>query len=542
MTVAELIATLSLKSDKTSFSAGEKLIGTVKKAIAGIIAFKTVNVFKDMINDVSQSADHMSKLSKQVGVAIEPLQQLGYVAGLSGVPLETLAGGLRKLAKNAHDAATGGKTQAEAFQSLGIKLKDSSGTLRPVEDLLGDVAERFKNMPDGTKKTAIAMEILGKSGATMIPMLNEGREGVAKLRKEFVDLGGQISQENASAFEQFNDDQERVKTVLGGLKNQLAIALLPHLQKAATAVLDWVKANREFLAQKIREFADKLVQVLTRIWEIVVKAAKVFREDLWPIIVKVTETFGTMVKAVGGVENAIRLLIAAWITFKGLQMAAFLGGLATKMMAFAAATKGAGAVVTDLGNGVTMSMTKAGGGMAKGVAALVGQAGLVAAAGAAGYAFGTLIDQVFDLSGKLSDFMVKFMGDDAFGQQSEASRNARNVTGQLSQLSDDQLRDQIHAANASGDRKRINQLYQERARRSSAGGKLIDLAVRPINTTGKGGKVTQIGAPQTTVSITMQGGDPKQVEAIVKKATRDSYNEMMQAQLRDAAEATGGAE
>lgn len=530
MTVAELIATLSLKSDKNSFAAGEKLVGTIKKGIAALVAFKTVDIFKDMVQGTIDAASHLVDLAPQLGMSVEAVQQLGYAASQAGLEMDGLSTGMKILSKNAYAATHGSKEQKKVFKELGVTLKDAKGNLRGTDEILGDLAERFSKMPDGPEKTAMSMKVFGKSGATMIPFLNQGKAGINALKKEFVELGGQIDNGTAASMEELGDKQAKLGVAWQGMKNQIATALLPHLHKVADSIITWVKANKEFIVQKIHEAVEKFVEVAKRVWEWVQKAVQVAK-DLWPTIQDIAKAIGSMVDAVGGAENAMRLLIGAWVTFKGLQLAGFLGGLASKMMAFAAATKAVGPVVTDMGNGVVMSMTKAGGGIGKGAAALAGSAGLVVAAAAAGYAFGTLIDKVFDLSGKLSSFLVDVVGDDALGQQSEASRNSRKRAEGFKGKTDAQVRQFAENGVTSAER---NAAYQELASRSSArdtrvGPSAPTRARSPASERAGAGAGTSVGP--TTVAVTVNGGgDPKVAAVEMEKAA----NRVLDRRLRHA--------
>ena len=60
-------------------------------------------------------------------------------------------------------------------------------------------------MEDGAGKTALAIKLFGKSGADLIPLLNQGRAGIKELTDEAAKLGIVISTETAAKAEQFND-------------------------------------------------------------------------------------------------------------------------------------------------------------------------------------------------------------------------------------------------------------------------------------------------------------------------------------------------
>ncbi len=267
ITVADLVAKLGLKVDKKSFTAGDRLLRGVKAAIGGIIAFKTAKFFAGLVTDTINAGDRLRELGMSAGIAVEPLQQIAYAAELSGVGIEELSGSITKLNKTAYQARKGGSEQAKTFRKLKVSLKDSSGEFKSADALLGDLADRFSKMPDGPAKAALAQEVFGRSGAKMIPLLNEGRDGLAKLREEFVATGAQLTKGNTEDFDKFNDGVLKLKTQLLGLRNQAVITLLPKLQEMSDKVSKWIANNRQLIAQRLEQFVNLLIKGIEKLGE-----------------------------------------------------------------------------------------------------------------------------------------------------------------------------------------------------------------------------------------------------------------------------------
>lgn len=88
-------------------------------------------------------------------------------------------------------------------------------------------------MPNSTEKTALAMQLFGKAGMEMIPMLNGGSDGLAKIQDALQKMGGVISTETGLRAEEFNDSLNAIKKSSGSLTNQLMTDLLPALGEVA---------------------------------------------------------------------------------------------------------------------------------------------------------------------------------------------------------------------------------------------------------------------------------------------------------------------
>lgn len=287
--VADLFAALRLKPEAASWKAGDKLIAGIKAGLAAIVTFGAVKWAKGVVDQVAQVTDRFAKMSQSVGTGIEPLQELAHATELSGGTLDDLRAGLLGVTKAAKGAAAGGKEQAAAFRAIGVSARDVLSGAVPMEEVISRAADVFATMPDGATKSALAMKLFEESGTKLIPMLNSGSAGIAAMRQEARDLGIVVDRETAAAFEQFNDDQTRLKRTLDGLKIEVVRALLPMLQEMVTSLRAWVAANRQLIRQALAKIIKgiaialkavgaalvvvfELIDVLAKHWKLVVVA------------------------------------------------------------------------------------------------------------------------------------------------------------------------------------------------------------------------------------------------------------------------------
>lgn len=170
--------------------------------------------------------DELSKAAQSFGIPIEQLSALKYAADLSGVGLDALGVSMGKLSKNMVDVAAGaGGAAKAAFEKLGISVKNSDGTLKSSTSVLEELSGKFAEMPDGAEKTALAMQLMGKSGAAMIPLLNGGTTALQAQIAEAKKFGLVITQEAAAGAEQFNDNLTRLSAMVGGVMIQATSGL-----------------------------------------------------------------------------------------------------------------------------------------------------------------------------------------------------------------------------------------------------------------------------------------------------------------------------
>jgi hypothetical protein len=245
--------------------------------VAGVAIAAAGTAIAGMLKSSINNADELSKLSSKVGISTEALSALKHQAGLAGVELAGLQTGLVKFSRTAAEAAGGGKQQARVFEAMGISVRDLQGSLKPADALLREVADKFQTYGDGAGKAALAVQLFGRAGADMIPMLNEGAEGFEAARKEAEEFGIIVDSKAAKAAEQFNDNLDRLKTAAMGAANQIMEELLPALVQISDAMVQSSKSSdelalsafdlgkdmfdlSEFIAATVRE-----VQILTNV-------------------------------------------------------------------------------------------------------------------------------------------------------------------------------------------------------------------------------------------------------------------------------------
>jgi hypothetical protein len=236
------------KSIKDTEKWGTRVSGIAKTAGIGIAAAGVAGatalgvLTKAAINN----ADELSKQSQSVGVAIEDLSALSYAAQMSGLSNEQLGAGLKRLSRSVFEAFEGVGPGADALELLGVKATDAQGKIRPTTDVLDDLANVFAGMEDGPAKSALAMEVFGKAGAELLPMLNGGAEGLREFKEEARRLGLVIDKDTGKAAEQFNDNLSRLGFAVDGLGLRIASSALPALNDLTAAVTD--PENQEGLA------------------------------------------------------------------------------------------------------------------------------------------------------------------------------------------------------------------------------------------------------------------------------------------------------
>ena len=200
---------------------------SLKGAVAGfgaaIAGSAIVAGLTSVVKSSIDAGDELFNLQAKTGIAASALIGLGNAAKLADVDQATLGKSLTKLSINLVKAAEGNDALARKFDALGVSVKGADGQVVSADVALKQIADRFADMPDGAQKAAAAVALFGKSGADLIPLLNEG----AAAMEEFT---FKVSDDFAARSDLFNDTITELGIKAQGFGLELTNALLPALQ------------------------------------------------------------------------------------------------------------------------------------------------------------------------------------------------------------------------------------------------------------------------------------------------------------------------
>ena len=191
---------------------------------AGLVA-----LVKTSIN----AADRLNDLRQITGLSVPTLNGLALAAKQSGTDLDALAKGVGKFARFVDAAKNPTSEQSKLLGELGINAKEPEAALLQLADV-------FAGLPDGLEKTSLAMELFGKGGAELIPLLNGGSAAMQEMIRTGKELNP-VTQEMAKKADEFNDSLSRLKTAGAGLGTNLAAAMLPGLTEITKAMTEAAK-------------------------------------------------------------------------------------------------------------------------------------------------------------------------------------------------------------------------------------------------------------------------------------------------------------
>jgi len=207
-----------------------KSAGPLGGALGALAPAVTIGGITALAMKSLDAAQSMYILSQRTGVSVESLSKFKKAAGMSGTDIDSVAKSIAKLSKELYSG-----NADKALSSMGLSARDASGHLKSADAVMIEVANKFKTMPAGVEKTALAIQLFGRSGAEMVPMLNLGGDAIEKM-------GGKMTTAFAEKAHDYEVKLTMIQGKIGGMATSLTIALIPALDAVASAVLAFTDA------------------------------------------------------------------------------------------------------------------------------------------------------------------------------------------------------------------------------------------------------------------------------------------------------------
>jgi len=221
---------------------------------------KVLNFGKESITAYQSVGKEVKLLQRYTGDTAEEMSKLRFAAEESGVSAETLALGLGKMSKAA--ATTAGEKK---FDAIGISVKDMNGHMKSASDIFTEVAGKLGGMQNGVEKTNAIMQIFGRSGMELAPLLNRGADGIAKFKEEAQKFGLVLGQDNLDAIQKNVMAHRELHAAVEGMQVQLGQFLYPAITSITKAFSEVIPIIAQMLMPAFRLIGAVLDPVVTLI-------------------------------------------------------------------------------------------------------------------------------------------------------------------------------------------------------------------------------------------------------------------------------------
>ena len=197
---------------------------------------------KEFIHGQVELGEALERTSAKTGLSTSELQKWQYVAEQSALGTDEVANALGRLQSNLGGGAHGRHGMAGATQelkNLGIAT-EVAGKIRPVGDIFLDVADKISKTEDKAKRAGIAVQVFGKQGREMLPVLMKGRDGIKDMTEEAEKLGFILGDDFLEKTKKAAEEETKLNWSMRDLKATIATELFPAFTKVIDKVMHGV--------------------------------------------------------------------------------------------------------------------------------------------------------------------------------------------------------------------------------------------------------------------------------------------------------------
>lgn len=290
-------------AEKSAHSFGGRFSKVMKVGAAAAVALGAATAVMgkkivDGAKDVAEYGDKVDKMSQKIGISSDAYQKWDYVMQRAGGNVDQLKMGMKTLSQQA-------EKNSDAFQKLGISQEEVKNLNQ--EQLFERTIKGLSDMEAGTERTALASQLLGRAGADMGPLLNQGSEAIEEQMEIAEKYGMVMPEEAVKASAAFEDSMTTLQMTAQGLKNRLLGEFLPAMTQVTDGLALMFTGDMSGLDDVIggvKDFIGKISEMVPTLLEVGGKLLVSLVEGLVQKVPDLISAAGNMiVKLAEGLAN-----------------------------------------------------------------------------------------------------------------------------------------------------------------------------------------------------------------------------------------------
>lgn len=233
-----------------------------KKAGAAIVAGTTAVAtgLSALTLKSALAADDLNTLAKQSGFSTADIQKWQYASDLIDVSIDDIVKSAAKMKKNMISTSS---TTVDAWNQLGIKVKDSNGHLRNSTTVFYETLTALSKVQNETERDTLAMTLFGKSADSLAGIVDDGGAALQELAGKAEKTGVILSQDTLDSANALNDKVDTLKATVKGFAGKVGSELAGRASKALdivgshfskafnTSPMDWLNGKLDTLMAKL---------------------------------------------------------------------------------------------------------------------------------------------------------------------------------------------------------------------------------------------------------------------------------------------------
>jgi hypothetical protein len=360
-----------------------------------------------------------------LGISTEALQDYGYAAKVAAdVNQDELNGSLQTLADTMDKARAGNLEARQSLMQIGAAGGNADAILSRLSDPTYKVTDAFNDLSKGIQhlsvtspRAASRLAEMTTGNAKLYNLLKLGPKAIGDLTAEG-QKNAAVSAKMIAEGNKLDIQLSKIYAIFRKFGVEIGIVTMSKLMPLINQFTRWFGQNKKLIASGIVEFVKDFVKALQVMFEVTTAVARA----LTPLIDKV-----------GGMANAIKIAMAAFVAFKVIGIVSTLASMGSAIASFAGTLIGIGPAVTTVISSIA--------GLASTVAGVLGGLTAIVAAAYAGYEIGTKISDLINektggegIGGKIYDWLHPNENAEILNRAGPAPKPRVSAAAQYSQI------------------------------------------------------------------------------------------------------------
>jgi TP901 family phage tail tape measure protein len=182
------------------------------------------------VQDMQYTFKYAAPIASQLGISLEQLAAATEIMANNGIKGEqagtTLRAALIRLSDPPREAAN-------TLEALGVKITDANGKMLPFSNIIGQLAEKTKNMSNAQKLAALSTIFGTEAASGMLTVVEAGPQKLDALTKSLQNSAGASQEAAAKMKDNLKGSLEELQGAFETAQITIGNALAPAIEKVA---------------------------------------------------------------------------------------------------------------------------------------------------------------------------------------------------------------------------------------------------------------------------------------------------------------------
>ena len=319
-------------------------VAGMRSSLGTLTAISGAQLFGSLASYASQAASGLFSMGKasvdaignlvdlaaQSGSTYAEIATLQYAGSMVGLGAEDMSKAVAKMQIAFSKAGSGSKVAEKAFADIGLSFDKLNGN--SAAEQFQQVADAIAALPSPAERTAAAVAIFGKSGASLVPLFNSGAGAIKAAGVQLERFGGALTEAQSGEVDALGDSFNTAAVAIRSVVDQVTAHLAPGVRAVVDGFSRFIEeAGGANIGKKISDGIYDGVEVLARTGDWFISGI----QAAWEYVAGVVQTFADSVNLLGRAWAMGQAVAQALVGFGAGLVAAFQKVIAVAVSAMA---------------------------------------------------------------------------------------------------------------------------------------------------------------------------------------------------------------